>query len=466
MHRTILLTFTLAATLIAARPTDYSADMVMLENGQVVQTLKLYVSGQKSRVEGFAAGQLGRIVTIARKDRGVLWTLYLDRSQFTEQTLAAGNRSGKPDLSDFDLASMKTQMLGRETVLGHACTKLRATFGTMPNGQALTGTVWMADRLELPIRLDVMGMVQENRNIRVAAQPGSLFEIPNGYTKTMTPIPAGKIPRRIDERVRPPQGGWGSAPTTMSTSTQTTATAAGPAWKDNTNRVGADYRVIDMATSDPTACKAACDGEAQCKSWTLVKPESPGGMGYCYLKGEVPPETAEDCCISGVKGGTNTAPSNAAWKDNTDRAGDDYRMVEMATSDPTACKALCDKEARCRAWTLAKPAEAGGMGACWLKEKAPPEAWNSCCVSGVKGGTQAGSGKAWKNNINRYGGDYKSIDMATSDPTACKAACDSEAQCKSWTLVKPGEPGGMGTCWLKDIIPPETRDDCCVSGVK
>jgi hypothetical protein len=49
-------------------------------------------SGQKSRVEGFTAGPLGRIVTIARKDRGVTWTLYLDTNQYTETSLAASSK--------------------------------------------------------------------------------------------------------------------------------------------------------------------------------------------------------------------------------------------------------------------------------------------------------------------------------------------------------------------------------------
>jgi hypothetical protein len=49
MFRLLSLLFPLAIAVLAAKPTDYSTDMVM-------QTTKLYVSGQKSRVEGFTAG--------------------------------------------------------------------------------------------------------------------------------------------------------------------------------------------------------------------------------------------------------------------------------------------------------------------------------------------------------------------------------------------------------------------------
>jgi hypothetical protein len=59
----LLAVFIFAGLLPAAKPTDYSTDMAMLTGGQVMQTLKLNVSGQKSRVEGLTAGPLGPIVS-------------------------------------------------------------------------------------------------------------------------------------------------------------------------------------------------------------------------------------------------------------------------------------------------------------------------------------------------------------------------------------------------------------------
>jgi hypothetical protein len=68
----------------------------MLRNGQVMQTMKLYVSGQKSRVERLTAGPLGPIATISRKDLDVTWTLYLDKRQSTERALAGSSTPGRP----------------------------------------------------------------------------------------------------------------------------------------------------------------------------------------------------------------------------------------------------------------------------------------------------------------------------------------------------------------------------------
>jgi hypothetical protein len=176
-----------AAMLHAAKPTDYSTDMVMLSDGQVMQTLKLYVSGQKSRVEGITAGPLGSVISIHRRDKELTWVLYPSQREYTEKALSVSQNAGKPDLSSLDLGTLKKENLGKETVLGYACTKMRVTMGNMPNGRPMTATVWAADSLDLPIRLDVMGIVQENRNLKIGPQPASLFEIPAGYRKTQSP---------------------------------------------------------------------------------------------------------------------------------------------------------------------------------------------------------------------------------------------------------------------------------------
>ncbi|MCX6623186.1 MAG: DUF4412 domain-containing protein [Acidobacteria bacterium] len=343
--------------------------MVVLQGKQVMQTLKLNVSGQKSRVEGFTAGPLGKIVTISRKDLGVTWTLHVDKRQYTEQPLTAGSR---PDLSNFDLGNLRKEYLGRETVLGYPCAKLRVSMGRMPNGEALVATVWLADSLDLPLRLETMGILQENRSLRIAPQPAGLFEIPVGFTRTGgRGMPSGA-----------------SVPTAASDVVQETAatSSSAPAWKLNTNYPGGDYRTIDMATSDPTACKAACDRDRPCKAWTLQKPGEPGGMGYCWLKNTVPPATSEDCCISGLKGaGVSTAQSSRYKVElNTNRFGDDFRDFIPSRASADFCAEACAKDSRCRSWTWVKNDLEPPSGHCWLKNRVPEPTPDDCCVSGLR----------------------------------------------------------------------------------
>jgi hypothetical protein len=422
MLRPMLLLFPLALQAMAAQPTEYSTDIVTIEDGQVIQKTRLRVAGQRSRVDGLTAGSLGRISTIALRDRGVVWTLYLDQRQYAETPISANRPAGAPDMANLDLSRMRKEFLGRETVLGQACSKLHVVLGNMPNTRPLNATVWLSDSLNLPVRIETLGIVQENHNLRAGPQPANAFEIPAGFVRTNSPgappprrddiaprtgtVPAtggsaaGRIAQAVADALNGRTSDPGEAPRRYDDRVQT---AAGqntqPAWRQNTNYPGGDFRSIDMATSDPTACKNACDRDSRCLAWTLVKPESPGGMGYCWLKDSIPEAIREDCCISGLKGaggavsgtsgkrGTATAatkPAPPAWKVNTNLPGGDFVSIDMRTSDPRACKAACDKESRCRAWTLVKPEEPGGMGYCWLKDSVPEEIREDCCISGVK----------------------------------------------------------------------------------
>src|SRR5262245_27558470 len=67
----------------------------------------------------------------------------------------------------------------------------------------------------------------------------------------------------------------------------------------DSNRFGSDYRGFDAA--NPQLCQAACANEAACKAWTWVKPGIQGPGGKCWLKNQVPPPTANACCVSGMK---------------------------------------------------------------------------------------------------------------------------------------------------------------------
>jgi hypothetical protein len=74
----------------------------------------------------------------------------------------------------------------------------------------------------------------------------------------------------------------------------------------------------------------------------------------------------------------------------------------------------------------------------------------------------------FESNLDRAGGDYRSFDLEPSIAGygPCESICLSEAQCKAWTFVRPGIQGPKARCWLKNVIPPGTANNCCVSGVK
>ena len=69
-------------------------------------------------------------------------------------------------------------------------------------------------------------------------------------------------------------------------------------------------------------------------------------------------------------------------------------------------------------------------------------------------------------DTDRPGMDFRNFDLQRANPELCMAACTEERNCKAWTYVKPGVQGPSARCWLKNSVPPATRSDCCVSGVK
>jgi len=153
----------------------------------------------------------------------------------------------------------------------------------------------------------------------------------------------------------------------------------------------------------------------------------------------------------------------------SDRRGGDYSHFEVISGDPQACAARCERDAKCRAWTFSYPVTAGASAICWLKSEVKPVVRDPCCVSGVKGGNVVEPyTNSFEYSIDRYGGDYRDFELA-SDPTGktCKAACEADNRCRTWTYVRPGYLGPVSParCYLKDRITPPRRKPCCISGV-
>ena len=161
------------------------------------------------------------------------------------------------------------------------------------------------------------------------------------------------------------------------------------------------------------------------------------------------------------------AATGASAQSGFDRRGGDYSKFVVNSGDPEICAARCEREQRCRAWTFSYPRTAGAQAICWLKSEVKPGVADPCCISGVKGGhVIEPHSDSFEYAIDRFGGDYRDFEIA-SDPTgaACKAACEGENRCRTWTYARPGYLGPAARCYLKDRITPPRRKPCCISGV-
>jgi hypothetical protein len=90
------------------------------------------------------------------------------------------------------------------------------------------------------------------------------------------------------------------------------------------------------------------------------------------------------CVGMSVPTATGTA---ALWGDpevDGNRLGSDYRSFDLPSDDPELCRAACDQDVRCKAFTYVKPGLQGPAAKCWLKDPAPALRLDQCCVSGIK----------------------------------------------------------------------------------
>ncbi len=68
-------------------------------------------------------------------------------------------------------------------------------------------------------------------------------------------------------------------------------------------------------------------------------------------------------------------------------------------------------------------------------------------------------------NTDRPGSDYSNFDLQGAYPSDCRDACLKDSRCLAWTYVKPGVQGPKARCWLKNAVPAEQPNQCCVSGI-
>jgi hypothetical protein len=87
----------------------------------------------------------------------------------------------------------------------------------------------------------------------------------------------------------------------MSVPTNTSTAALWGDLEQDVNRLGSDYKSIDLPSPDPELCRTACDEDPKCKAFTYVKPGLQGPSAKCWLKDPVAVARAEGCCVSGVK---------------------------------------------------------------------------------------------------------------------------------------------------------------------
>lgn len=168
-----------AAAYPAAYAADFSADMVG-SSPQGAMSAKMYVSGDKSRVEMAGA------VTINRMDKKVMWLLMPQEKMYIEQPVdMKAARSTREKVE----GEVERTVEGREAVNGMNTTKYRVTYES--NGLRETIFQWIDDVNRFPVKTAAVdgSWSSEFRNISTKSQDPALFEVPSGYKKMSIPTP-------------------------------------------------------------------------------------------------------------------------------------------------------------------------------------------------------------------------------------------------------------------------------------
>lgn len=150
------------------------------------------------------------------------------------------------------------------------------------------------------------------------------------------------------------------------------------------DRPGGDYASFQVRDGDPRVCAARCERDNRCRAWSFSYPRTDRPLATCWLKSTVPPPVERDCCVSGVRGGGVIERRAGTIEFSTDRLGGDYKFFEVA-ADPTGavCKAACEGDNRCRAWTYVRKGYISAAPRCYLKDEIKRPRRKPCCISGV-----------------------------------------------------------------------------------
>lgn len=164
---------------VSAIAMEFSADIVSSSQGHTA-TSKIFVKDQKSRME--PKGQ--PTYSIMRGDKQVVWMVMPDQKSYMEMKPNPGQQ---PRTEEKVGGEVSRKLIGSETVDGHPAQKYEVTYSE--SGKTEKMYQWMATDIKFPVKMAAVdgSWTVEYKNIKMAAQPDTLFEVPSDYKKMAMP---------------------------------------------------------------------------------------------------------------------------------------------------------------------------------------------------------------------------------------------------------------------------------------
>jgi len=161
----------------AAAPAAEFSAVVVARIGDQERQSKIFVKGDQIRRE--YPSPEGSIIFIVPADKEIMWMLDTLLKTYTETPFNREPLSQKLKLTK----DGGGKLVGAEKLNGYLADKYETSVKT-PGGNK-PGTIWMARKLEIPIRIESAdkSFSQEYRDIKEGGVDDALFQMPAGYRK-------------------------------------------------------------------------------------------------------------------------------------------------------------------------------------------------------------------------------------------------------------------------------------------
>lgn len=173
-------------------PRQYTAE-IESQVGGMATPMKLYVDGQKSRMELTTQGM--QTAVISRVDRKVVYNLMPLQKKYMEMPMSEEQaRQADPTAIG---ANAQWEKLGTETINGQSCNKYKVTATSPTDPAAKTVSLFdfnasTNDPVRVTVDAEGQQIVVDFKSFKRGAPDASLFEVPKGYEKFGMPaLPAG-----------------------------------------------------------------------------------------------------------------------------------------------------------------------------------------------------------------------------------------------------------------------------------
>ena len=138
------------------------------------------------------------------------------------------------------------------------------------------------------------------------------------------------------------------------------------------------------APAIPRRARRVATRDPRCRAWAFSYPTTENANAVCWLKSHVTARVAAGCCVAGVRGAGVIERREGPVEFGIDRTGGDFRNIELpADATGNSCKATCESDAKCRAWTYRRPGYGGPSASCYLKDRITRPQRKPCCISEV-----------------------------------------------------------------------------------